>query len=195
MIIDITREMDNNEYKAHLDLLERYHKKYDYIQWHELNFSSEYDDYEDPDKKMLDITTKEEDDNLEDLDVRASICAGDFKYQRQWYVEDDLLDYNILLWLRKEKITDYFLIREIIYDRFWLCFKHKNDHKLFQAKWKYRFDSSFLMENGWFKQKMGPDEQVKWAQEYLENDFLYDYKTDNGYFRNGTEAALKLRWT
>lgn len=195
MIIDITREMDDEEYERYQDLLERYWKKEDYLRWYNENYFPEDEYYKDLDEKISNLVTKEEEDYLADLEARTMTCAGDFKRKREWFVQEGLSDFNILLWLNREEITDYFLIREVMFDnQFWLCLKNLDDHKLFQAKWKGHFDSDFLIEHGWFKQEMGPDEQIKWAVEYLGDHFLFDYKSDSGYFRNGTEAALKLRW-
>ncbi len=195
MLIDVTREMNDEEYERYQNLLERYWKKHEYLYWHEINYSPEDDDYEKPDEKIINLITEEEEDYLADLEARTTMCVGEFRHERRWHVQDELCDFNILLWLRREGIIDYFLIREVMLDnRFWMCLKNFDDHKLFQAKWKGHFDSSFLTEHGWFKQKMGLDEQIKWAVEYLGDHFLYDYKSDSGYFRNGTEAALKLRW-
>ncbi len=195
MLIDVTREMNDEEYERYQDLLERYWKKHEYLYWHEINYSPEDDDYEEPDEEMINLITIGEEDYLADLEARTMICAGNFRHERGWYVQDELHDFNILLWLEREGIIDYFLIREVMVDnRFWLCLKNFDDHKLLQAKWKGHFDSDYLIEHGWFKQEMGPDEQIKWAVEYLGDHFLYDYKSDSGYFRNGTEAALKLQW-
>lgn len=195
MIIDVTREMNDKEYEKYQDLLTRYWKKHDYLQWYEENYFPEDEYYEDPDEKMINLVTNEEEDYLADLEARTMMCAGDFRHERKWYVQGELSDFNVLLWLRREGIIDYFLIREILFDnQFWLCLKNFDDHKLFQAKWRGHFDSYFLTEHGWFEQEMGPDEQIKWAVEYIGDDFLYNYISDRGYFRNGTEAALKLRW-
>jgi len=195
MIIDVTREMNDEEYEKYQDLLERYWKKHDYLHWYDVNYFPEDEYHEELNEKMINVITVEEENYLADLEARTMICAGEFRHERKWYVQEGLSDFNILFWLRREEITDYFLIREILFDnQFWLCLKNFDDHKLCQAKWKGHFDSDYLIEHGWFKQEMGPDEQIKWAAEYLGDHFLYDYKSDSGYFRNGTEAVLKLRW-
>lgn len=195
MIIDITREMDDEEYKKYLDLVQRYDEKYWLIDQDNRDLSGDWDEiaaYKIPDD-VWNMTTPDEEYYLNGLSVRVHKCIDHFK-KRGWIVIEHLINFHMILWLERRG-SGYAIIYDAIeFDYFWLAIKNKDEYKFFNAKWGIYIDEEFLYGKGWIKQfiKNHHTIEIKWCEDNLDDDFILGRNCF--YVTKEAFMAYKLRW-
>ena len=205
MIIDVTREFNDEEYKKYLDLLQRYHEKNWLIyeeenEWRESNEWGGTDRFEIP-EVIEDMTTIDEDYFLEQIANRVKKCIQHFQ-QRGWVVIEELLDTNMILWLNKRETSYCVIYNPITLDYFSLTMRDEEVYKLLNAKWRGYIDEKYFVGTGWIKSFIEDyqKDRLSWCEENLGDDFIcgnFRYLSSKGadcYFREEAFMAYKLRW-
>ena len=196
MIIDVTREFNDEEYEAYLDLVQRYDEKYWLIEQGKKEYSFNYEgtDLYDIPENIEDLTTWEEDNFLEELSKRVNKCVDKLK-REGWTVFERLLDYRMIVWLDRQDVS-YFIIHDPMeFDYFWLAIKDDTHaYKLFSAKFRHNLDEEYFRGKGWVRVEniTNEPEHLGWCNENLDDDFIRGINCS--YFTEEAFVMYKLRW-
>ncbi len=196
MIIDVTREFNDEEYSAYIDLIQRYDEKWWLIKdgegaWYDSpDYDGEY--HYEPPSDVMDMTTWEEEDFLEELSKRVKKCVEKFR-REGWTVIEKLVDYHMILWLDRQEIS-YFVIHDpMAFDYFWLAIKDEHAYKIFNAKFRHNIDEKYFMGKGWIRlDDPITSEMLIWCYDNLGDDFIRGM--NKSYFTEEAYMMYKLRW-
>lgn len=203
MIIDVTRELNEDEYQNYLSLINRYCEKM--FRLENNDFTRQYDDdgYFIEDcllytlEELTNMTTLEEDELMVDFSSRVNECLDNIGKQEGYRIINNFHNFSIVTWLEKNNADYYVIYDPIEHNNFHLAIKGEAMYKLFQIKWRRKRDDVFMQKIGWvvYQSLSAIDKEItEWCiNELDDNDFII-VDGHQFYFTKEAFILFKLRW-